>query len=192
MLALVNGSVAIGDGLNVSLNTSTLSLEVLLTEDAAQTTGADYRFDITGGGALYQIGGSVNAQQQVGFAIGSVAASRLGNNEVGFLSEVATGGVSSLISGNFESASEILDAAIDQVTNLRGRLGAFERNTLNTTMRSTQVTLENLTASESVIRDTDFATETAELTRAQILQQAGTSTLALANQSAQSVLSLLG
>ena len=78
------------------------------------------------------------------------------------------------------------------MTNLRGRLGAFERNTLQTSARSASVALENLTASESAIRDTDFAEETAELTRAQILQQANTSTLALANNSAQNVLSLLG
>ncbi len=75
---------------------------------------------------------------------------------------------------------------------LRGRLGAFERNTLDTAVRATAVTLENLTASESAIRDTDFAAETAALTRAQILQQAGTSTLGIANSNAQNVLSLLG
>ena len=59
-------------------------------------------------------------------------------------------------------------------------------------MRSQQIALENLTASESQIRDTDFAKETSKLTRAQILQQAGTSTLGIANSTSQSVLSLLG
>ena len=59
-------------------------------------------------------------------------------------------------------------------------------------MRSQQVALENLTSAESSIRDTDFAEETSKLTRAQILQQAGTQTLAIANNTAQSVLSLLG
>ena len=74
---------------------------------------------------------------------------------------------------------------------LRGRLGAFERNTLQTNVRSLQIGLENITASESKIRDTDFAAETAQLTRAQILTQAGTSVLATANSSAQNVLALL-
>ncbi|MCU0689636.1 MAG: flagellin, partial [Phycisphaerales bacterium] len=72
-----------------------------------------------------------------------------------------------------------------------GRLGAMERNTLDTNVRSIQAAVENLTASQSVIRDTDFADETSRLTRAQILSQAGSSVLQLANQQAQSVLSLL-
>ena len=75
---------------------------------------------------------------------------------------------------------------------LRGRLGALERNMLDTNIRQLQITFENLTASESVIRDTDFAVETTALTRAQILQAAGTSVLAIANSINQNVLSLLG
>jgi flagellin len=74
---------------------------------------------------------------------------------------------------------------------MRGRLGAFERNTLQTNSRSLQIGLENITSSESKIRDTDFAAETAAMTRAQILQQAGTSVLATANSSSQNVLRLL-
>ena len=74
----------------------------------------------------------------------------------------------------------------------RGRLGAFDKNTLETNINSLSVALENVTASESSIRDADFAAETAALTRAQILTQAGTSVLATANTTPQSVLSLLG
>jgi flagellin len=85
----------------------------------------------------------------------------------------------------------VLDQAITEVSVLRGRLGAFERNTLQTNSRSLQIGLENITSSESKIRDTDFAAETAAMTRAQILQQAGTSVLATANSSAQNVLRLL-
>lgn len=197
VLALVNGSLALGDGLNVSVRSNTLSLELALTAGAAQTTGTAYEFDITGGGATYQIGPSVNTQQQVGFGIQSVAASSLGNSIVGYLSSIRSGGDNALTQGSDAAeqarrAGNIIDAAADQISTLRGRLGAFERNTLQTTLRSSQISLENLTASESSIRDTDFAEETSKLTRAQILQQAGTSTLALANSSAQSVLSLLG
>lgn len=81
--------------------------------------------------------------------------------------------------------------AVNQIAILRGRLGAFERNTLLTTIRSQQIGVENLTASESRIRDADFALETSQLTRAQILANAGTSTLAIANNVSQSVLALL-
>ena len=75
---------------------------------------------------------------------------------------------------------------------LRGRLGAFERNSLQRNINQLQITAENLTSSEAVIRDTDFAVETSELTRAQILVQAGNSILAIANAQSQNVLTLLG
>ncbi len=190
VLALVNGTLALGDGLRVQLRTAVLDIQLNLTAGAA-TTLASHAFTITGGGANYQIGPSVNAQQQVGVGIQSVAASSLGDEITGYLISVGSGGDNSLVAGGAQAASQIIDLAIDQVSVLRGRLGAFERNTLQTTIRSQQIALENLTAAESQIRDADFAYETARLTRAQILVQAGTSTLGLANSSAQSVLSLL-
>ncbi|MFI4882195.1 MAG: flagellin, partial [Phycisphaerales bacterium JB064] len=82
--------------------------------------------------------------------------------------------------------------AIDEITITRGRLGAFERNTLQTNIRSLSLAVENLTASESQIRDADFAAETSLLTRAQILASSGTTVLGIANQQAQNVLQLLG
>ncbi|MEL7088946.1 MAG: flagellin, partial [Planctomycetota bacterium] len=167
-------------------------LGLTLTSGAAQTANTVYDFTVTGGGANFQIGPQVNSLQQVGFGIQSVAASNLGDTQSGYLSSITTGGDNSLVAGQARGASEIIDVAIDQVSQLRGRLGAFERNTLDTAVRATSITLENLTASESSIRDTDFAAETAALTRAQILQQAGTSTLGIANSNAQNVLSLLG
>jgi len=190
-LALINGNLAVGDGLDISLRSSTLNVEMTLTSGAAQTTNTAFEYSITGGGATYQIGPDINTLQQVGFGIQSVAATRLGNSTVGFLNQVMTGEDNSL-ANDVRGAADIIDAAIDQVSTLRGRIGAFERNTLDTTLRSQQVALENLTASESSIRDTDFAEETSKLTRAQILQQAGTQTLSIANNNAQSVLSLLG
>ncbi len=92
---------------------------------------------------------------------------------------------------NPAKASNIIDDAINQVSELRGRLGAFEANTLQTNIDSLQVALENVTSSESSIMDTDFAAETSNLTRDQILVQAGTSVLSTANTTPQAVLSLL-
>ena len=191
VLALVNGNLALGDGLEVSTNTSTLNANITLTAAAAQSTST-YNFVVTGGGATYQIGPEINSSQQVGFGVQSVAATNLGNSITGFLSSIVSGGDNSLVAGQARAASDILDVSIDQISILRGRLGAFERNTLQTTARSSQIALENLTAAESQIRDADFAEETAALSRAQILQQAGTSTLGIANTTSQSVLSLLG
>jgi flagellin len=194
VLALVNGSLALGRGLEIQLNTTGLKMSLTLTDDYAQTTGsaaAVKSFTITGGGATFQLGPSVQSSQQVGVGIQSVAANRLGNSELGFLTSVVSGGASSLVSGNADSASLIIDAAIVQVSSLRGRLGAFERNTLQTNVQSLQISLENLTASESRLRDTDFAQEISRLTRAQILTNVGTSVLSTANSSAQNVLALL-
>ena len=197
--AIVNGALATGRGLGVSLNTPGLAVELDLTSAfATQTTppANQSTFEITGGGASFQLGPSVNSAQQVSLGIGSVAASRLGGSlsndgDRFFLDSIKSGQDNELASGNASLASEILDNAILEVSKMRGRLGAFERNTIQTNIRSLQVGLENITASESKIRDADFAVETAKLSRAQILNQAGTSVLATANTNAQNVLALL-
>ena len=190
VLALINGNLALGDGLDISVKTVTLDIEMTLTLTQAQTLGTS-RFTIVGGGANFQVGPFVNSQQQVALGIQSIDATRLGNETVGFLNSVVIGEANSLVNDRFRTASDIVNVSIDQIAVLRGRLGAFERNTLLTTIRSQQIAVENLTASESRIRDADFAAETSRLTRAQILVNAGTSTLAIANNASQSVLALL-
>jgi len=79
-----------------------------------------------------------------------------------------------------------------QIASVRGTLGAFQKNTLQTNINSLSVSLENVTATESYIRDTNVAEETSSFTRNQILVQAGVSVLAQANVQSQSVLQLLG
>jgi flagellin len=187
-IATVNGAVTVGDGLVVKLNTTNLDLELKLAEDFG---AGSTEFAITGGGALFQLGAQVVTNQQVNIGLQSVAASKLGDLDIGFLNDIVTGGNSTLVGGNTAAASRIVEKAIRQVAVLRGRLGAFERNTLETNANSLSVALENVTAAESKIRDADFAAETSALTRAQILTQAGTSVLATANATPQTVLSLL-
>jgi flagellin len=77
------------------------------------------------------------------------------------------------------------------VTTLRGRLGAFQSTTLESNLVALGDTVSNLQEAESSIRDADFAKESANLTRAQILVQSGTSVLGIANQNPQNVLALL-
>ncbi len=84
----------------------------------------------------------------------------------------------------------IADAALTTVNSQRAKFGALQSR-LQTTISNLATTSENMSASRSRIRDTDFAAETANLTRAQILQQAGTAMLAQANSLPQNVLSLL-
>ncbi|MEZ6117979.1 MAG: flagellin [Pirellulaceae bacterium] len=99
--------------------------------------------------------------------------------------------ISVLTDTEAQDSIAVIDAAIDEITNLRGALGAFQQNTLESTASNLQTTLENSVAAESVIRDTDFASEIANFTKQQVLVQAGTSILSNANQTSQLVLSLL-
>lgn len=199
--ALINGILASGDGLTINVSSPSLSLELLLNEDHATIpTATPTTFTITGGGAIFQLGPDVNALQQVNVGIASVTASQLGgtliNGSLEFLSSIKRGQGNSLEEsiqrGDFSAASAVLDKAIDEVSLMRGRLGALERNVLDTNTRSLQAAFENLSASNALIRDADFAAETSALTRAQILSSSGTSVLLLANQQSQQVLQLLG
>ncbi|KRG62962.1 flagellin, partial [Stenotrophomonas humi] len=89
-----------------------------------------------------------------------------------------------------QQALEIVDKALSSINSTRADLGAIQ-NRFTSVVANLQTSTENLSASRSRIKDTDFAKETAELTRTQILQQAGTAMLAQANQVPQNVLSLL-
>lgn len=199
--ALVNGTLATGNGLSLSVNSPALSLKLLLERTyATDPTQTASSFWITGGGALFQLGPQVTAQQQTNIAVQSIAGSSLGGTQINgslfYLNSLKSGAdnsvAASVAANNFTGASQILENAIDEIAVLRGRLGAFERNVLQTNVRSLQAAFENLSASESKLRDADFAAETSALTRGQILASAGTSVLALANQQSQQVLQLLG
>ena len=185
----INGAPTTGDGLTLQLNSSLL--DVKITVDASFGAQAS-TFAITAGGALFQLGPEVSTNQQENIGVKSMQPNKLGNRILGYLSDLQSGQRYDLRSGNFKQGSDILSEAITRVSVLRGRLGAFERNTLQTNINQLEITTENLISSESVIRDTDFAVETSNLTRSQILVQAGNSVLAIANAQAQNVLTLLG
>lgn len=91
---------------------------------------------------------------------------------------------------NAQNALSTIDATLSQLNELRSSLGAVQ-NRLDSTIRNLSISLENISAAQSQIRDADIAAETAELTRAQILQQAGIAVLGQANASAQVALALL-
>jgi flagellin len=100
------------------------------------------------------------------------------------------GSVNLNTSSGAQSALTTLDRAINTVTDMRAAMGAYQ-NRLTASISNLENTSMNLTASRSRILDTDYAKETTNLAKAQIIQQAATAMLAQANQSAQSVLALL-
>ena len=111
------------------------------------------------------------------------------NDQITVTTESLGGKVGS-IDVSATSAISAIDAAIQNVSTLRSTFGAVQ-NRLEHTLNNIGTYQENLTASESRIRDVDMASEMVEFSKDQILQQAGTSMLAQANQAPQSVLSLL-
>ena len=111
------------------------------------------------------------------------------NDQITVTTESLGGKVGS-IDVSATSAISAIDAAIQNVSTLRSTFGAVQ-NRLEHTLNNISTYQENLTASESRIRDVDMASEMVEFSKDQILQQAGTSMLAQANQAPQAVLSLL-
>jgi len=191
----VNGLLATGNGKTLKVNSDFLDVSINLDTTTSQTLASVSAFTITGGGADFQLSSDVNIAGKVSVGIQDVAVRKLGSSDDGFLDDLGSGkdfNVVDASGSDFSSAQKVVDLAIEQVSSLRGRLGAFQKNVIGATIRSLGVAVENTAAAESTIRDADFATETAGLTRSQILVSASTNVLALANQSPQNVLQLLG
>ena len=137
------------------------------------------------GGGVFQVGANVTANDQIAVSIDDIRVTSGTNLTYTALSAVDVTDTSA----NAASATTV-DAAINAISSLRGKLGA-DQNRFQSTIANLQVTTENLSASESRIRDTDMASEMVNFTRDQILLQAGTAMLAQANAAPQSILRLL-
>ncbi len=90
-----------------------------------------------------------------------------------------------------QDALLMIDQAVHEVTNVRGKLGAFQKNTLEINLNNLRYSTENLMSAESELRDTDMAAEMSEFTKQQILLASGTAMLGQANQTPKAVLNLL-
>ncbi len=185
----VNGASATAAGKNVTYRTGNLDVEFALS--SGLNAGGTKTFGITGGGATFALGTKVTETDKASLGIQSVTTGSLGDATLGYLSTIGSGGTNNLSTDNLVNAQKIVDKAIKQVSQLRGRLGAFQKFTIGSTINALGVAYENTSAAESAIRDTDFSEETAELTREQILSQAATTVLSQANAAPQNALSLL-
>lgn len=159
---------------------------VLLNEAGNAVAAAAAVGRIEAGSAQFQVG--ANAGQTVSLSLMNMLSSQLGSGVVAGQT-LATINVTTATGA--EDAVKVIDAAISQVSKARGEIGSFQRNVLESNVRSLGIARENLTATESTIRDVDMASEITNFTRLQILQQGGLAVLAQANASPQSVLSLL-
>jgi len=195
---------------NTNVTSGVATATVTLTSDLVGSTGdatvdgtytggtaADLLESLAGGnGTAADAAGTANttvgtldlfSSSQFTISGNSVAKAGLQNATVS-LNAASTVDVSTVDGAN--AAISITDGALSQLTSIRGELGAVQ-NRFESTISNLSATAENLTAARSRIRDTDFAAETANLTRNQILQQAGVAMLSQANSLPQLVLSLL-
>ena len=186
---MISGIKATTRGLKADVNTTGLKMHVDMVRQ--QALNVTKTFTITGGGASYQLGTTATPGERFNLGVQQMNSYNLGENSVGFLNQIVTGGTQDLRTSPSTTA-KIIDAAIDDVTAMRARVGAIDKNVFQTNLNELGISIENLSDAESRIRDTDFAAETANFTRAQILVQAGTAILAQANLTPQSVLALLG
>ncbi len=168
---------------DVTRTTASTSSSVSIASDTAAANGFSQvtaSANVSGQGGVFQIG--ANANETISVSIGA-----LSKSDGSGLADVA-GDV--LNTNNAEQFISSVDVAISNVSSLRGQLGA-KQNRLESSVASLQVATENLSASNSQIRDTDMALEMTNFTKDQILMQAGTAMLGQANKIPQSVLSLL-
>ena len=169
-----------------------LALDLTLTSIFGSVAGGNTSFEVTGGGATFSISPTISLSGLETIGMSEVSTAKLGSQGLGFLSSLGSGLTNDLSSGNFATAQRVLRQATDQIASLRGRLGGFQKDTLASTIRSLRIANENVMAAESAIRDADFAVETSNLTRAQILVNSTTSVLQIANAQPQNALALLG
>jgi flagellin len=137
-------------------------------------------------GANFQIGANTAADNQISITISDLT--KVTSLSALFGTKLSIGSMAT--SNNVRSAINAIDTAIKKIDIFRSNLGAIQ-NRFSTTIANLQSSIENQSAARSRIMDADFASETANLSRSQILQQAGTAMLAQANQVTQGVLQLL-
>ena len=188
----INSVQAEGEGQFLTLNSkgdNADQVKVKYTGTALPVAGTLKAFT-TQDSLVFQIG--ANAGQTVRQAIADIRARKLGTLATDLLTSAeSVANINVLTADGAKDALTLVDSAITEITTLRGKLGAFQLNILEANINSLGVAQESLAAAESVIRDADFAAETAGFTRTQILLQAGTAILTQANAIPQAVLQLL-
>lgn len=150
-----------------------------------------------GAGDAITVGAKVTFDSATSFTVTTSAAgitaggaASTTNSQLNSVASIDVTSVTSGIPTGANNALKIIDSALANISNARASLGAVQ-NRFTNTISNLQATSENLSAARSRIQDTDFAAETASMTRGQILQQAGTAMLAQANSLPNGVLSLL-
>lgn len=191
----INGQAATVDGLDVHFTANGISLQYSLEEDygfgrvANRSNTETFTIETTGG-ATFQLGVDATTRQTIG--INPQLSIHLGGGDAGaFLSDLR-GGKSAALNTDVATALKTVKKAIIDVATERGRIGAFQKFQVRTSINSLEAQKIGLTRATSIIGDTDFAVVTSELNKQSVLLSAGISLLGLANQQAAQLLALLG
>ena len=183
-----NASVSNTNRSQLQKETDQLTQEIARIVQTTQFNGSQLLTGVGTGGFNFQVGSQGSAEFQITTASGVDVAT--GISWAAASAVTGTGAVNITTQAGASAALNSLDTAISNVTNVRATFGAMQ-NRFEAVIANTQNYVENLSASRSRIVDADFASETATLTRNQILQQAGTAILGQANTVPQAALSLL-
>jgi len=191
-----SGSIALS---GMETTTFTAGEAVTLTDSEGNTVDVTVGEDITADGSegitivnsslVFQIG--ANKDQTVSIDLDNMASDQLAQSVTNDSNFADLSEIDVTTSEGAQSALDLVDEAISEVSVARGDLGSFQANTLESNLNNLRVASENMVAAESTLRDTDFAAEMAEFTKNQILLQAGMTVLSNATQVPQNVLSLL-
>jgi len=173
------GTVSDSQRTSIQNEFTQLSSEINRIANATQFNGANLLDGSLSAGVSFQIGTNNTSNDSISLSVTSATSSALGLSSTAVSTQAAS-----------QSALGTIDSALASVSTLRGTLGAVQ-NRLQSTINNLQVATENVSAAMSRIRDVDVAAETANMTRANILVQAGVSILSQANSSPQSALKLL-
>ena len=187
VVADINGRRAIGEGRTAKSATS--DLDIAIATDPSLMANDVFGFRISGGGALMQLGPNATWSQQVRVSIPSVHSTALGG-ENGTISQLKTGEPFSLLKDTHR-AFRIIEEAEVQVATLRGRLGSLQRNQVDMAMDHMTDVISIESDARSTIADAEFAAESTEFARQQLLMQASVSVLQQSSQIKQLLLSLL-
>ena len=163
----------------------------------SNTTGADITLEATStgqtvsglSGASTSVGGTISLSSGSAFSIGGGAASKAGlASPVSTMNTLASSDISTAT--NATTMVQAVDGALAQINNLQANIGAMQAR-FQSVVSTLQTQSQNLSAARSSVQDTDFAAETANLSKEQVMQQAGTAMVAQAHQQASQVLTLL-
>ncbi len=188
----VNGMSSASDGDHVAFSGNGISLTFEIAAGAAAGATGDIVIngDSSGrSGATFQLGTNSNTRATLG--LNSVFTYYLGTAAGGYLASLRSGGANDLLT-NPSQAADVARIASQQVATVQGRIGGFQKFQVRTAINSLSNTKEGLETARGVIRDVDYATESAEMNRVNVLLQAGISLLGLANQQSMQILALLG